>query len=348
MSTSDLTAVPASDPIEILRLRDGLYAVDMLAAAVVGLDFFSWLAERGGADLPTVCAGLQLHERPADVMLTLFTAMGLLKRKAGSLELTPEAREYLVKDSPWFLGPYYASLKDRPVTQDILVVLRTGKPSTWGSLKNEKAWAKAMEDDGFARQFTAAMDCRGVFLGQALARQLDLRDRTRLLDVAGGSGIYACTLVAHHPHLRAAVLEKTPVDQVARNAIAERGFAGRVDVVVGDMFADALPAGFDAHLFSNVLHDWDVPRVEALLAKSAAALPEDGLIIIHGAHLNREKTGPLPVAAYSALLMTVTEGKCYSVGELETYLGAAGFDGVQYIPTAGDRSAVTGRKRRSS
>ena len=30
----------------------------------------------------------------------------------------------------------------------------------------------------------------------------------------------------------------------------------RIDVVTGDMFTDPLPSGFDAHLYSHVLHDW--------------------------------------------------------------------------------------------
>jgi len=54
------------------------------------------------------------------------------------------------------------------------------------------------------------------------------------------------------------------------------------------------------------------PQVEQLLAKSYAALAPGGTIVVHGAHIHAAKTGPLPVAAYSALLMTISEGKCYS------------------------------------
>jgi hypothetical protein len=72
----------------------------------------------------------------------------------------------------------------------------------------------------------------------------------------------------------------------------------------------------DVHLFSNVLHDWDKDRVELLLEKSFAVLPKGGMIIVHDDHINAEKTGPLPVAEYSALLMTITEGKCYSEKEM--------------------------------
>ena len=344
MSQQDLTRTPHTDPLNIYRYRDGLYAVDLLGAALVWLDFFTWLGEHP-SDKAAICRALEIAERPTDVMLTLFTAMGLVRARDGVFSLTESAREHLVKSSPWFMGPYYASLKDRPVCKDYVNVLRTGQPANWGSLKNEKDWAKAMEDEAFAQSFTAAMDCRGVYLGQAMARLLDLRGHTHLLDVAGGSGIYACSLVARHPHLRATVLEKPPVDRVAAAAIAKRGYAERVSVRVGDMFAEEFPADCDAHLFSNVLHDWEEPDVKKLLAKSARALPSGGLLVIHDMHLDEAKSGPLPVAEYSALLMHSTWGKCYSLAELRSYFDELGFVDMKFTPTAADRSFVTARKR---
>ena len=75
------------------------------------------------------------------------------------------------------------------------------------------------------------------------------------------------------PGAAASVLEKPPVDRIARRAIERRGFAGRVDVIASDMLTDPLPADHDVHLFSNVLHDWDEDVVQQLLRASAAALP---------------------------------------------------------------------------
>jgi SAM-dependent methyltransferase len=190
------------------------------------------------------------------------------------------------------------------------------------------------------------MDCRGIYLAQALAKRLDLAGRTRLLDLGGGSGIYACSLVAHHPGLRAVVFDQKPVDAIAARLIAERGFADRVTVAAGDMFRDSLPADCDVHLFSNVLHDWDVPEVRRLLAASHRALPGGGLLVIHDAFINAAKTGPLPVAAYSALLMHATQGKCYSEAEYAALLSEAGFEPGGWFPTAADRGAMTAVKRR--
>jgi predicted O-methyltransferase YrrM len=341
----DLTRLPVTDPLDVYRYRDGLYAVDLLTAAVCEFDLFTRLAAQPMTKA-ALCHAFGFAERPADVMLTLFTADGFLAADAGVFRPTPVALEHLVSSSPFFLGPYYASLKERPVVRDFGSILRTGKPANWGSFRHQREWSEAMLTDEFATTFTAAMDCRGAYLGAALARQLDVGSRTRLLDIAGGSGIYACAIAAHHPAVHATVFERPPVNRIAANLIARRGYAARVDVRAGDMFAAPLPTGHDLHLFSNVLHDWDFPQVRPLLAASFAALAPDGLILVHDAHLNADKTGPLPVARYSALLMSVTEGKCYSVAEMAELLGAAGFVDFTYTPTVVDRSVIVARKPR--
>jgi acetylserotonin N-methyltransferase len=339
----DLTLSPKTDPTLLYRGRDELYATDMLVAALKGLDFFTWL-EAHPSSVEDIANHFSLHRRPVDVMTTLFVAMGLLERDGAVLRLSETACEHLIASSPWFMGAYYPKVTDRPIAQDLLNVLRTGQPANFASRKDQGDWHRAMESEKFAEEFIAAMDCRGLLLAQALSKNLELGSHRRLLDIAGGSGVYACSLAAHFPHLSAAVLEKPPVDRVAARAIAKRRFSERVSVVTGDMLTSPLPTGFDVHLFSNVLHDWDEPVVRQLIQASARALPAGGLLIIHDALLNADKTGPLPIAAYSVLLMHVTQGRCYSVAEMEAWLAEAGFAEPQAVPSAVGRSALVVRK----
>lgn len=337
-----LTDEPVTDPLPLYRMRDGLMGVDLLAAAVSHLNLFTWMADRPST-LGAVCGHFGIQVRPTDVLLTLCAAMGLVTQAGGVFHLTARAREHLVEGSPWCLKPYYDTLKNRPQTLEFLQVLQTGKPANWSS-SHASAWAASMETEPFASEFTAAMDCRGVVLGAALAKQLDLSGHQALLDVAGGSGIYACAIAARHPHMRAAVLERPPVDRIAGASIARRGLQERVGVIAGDMFEEEWPVGFDVILLSNVLHDWDDPVAEALLAKASRALPTGGLLLIHDAFLDARKTGPLPVALYSALLMHSTEGRCFSVAEMRTWLERYGLDWSGHHPTAVDRSVIIAEK----
>ena len=82
--TPPLLSEPVSDPLPLYRLRDGIVAVDLLAAAIAHLDFFTWLAEHP-ATFGAICAHFEIHPRPADVMMTLFNAMGLDAQIAGGV-----------------------------------------------------------------------------------------------------------------------------------------------------------------------------------------------------------------------------------------------------------------------
>ena len=334
-----------TDPTMLYRLRDGVYARDLLIVAIAELDVFTRLAEDGPIGFEGLCEQLQLDARAADVMVTYLVALGLLERtQDGRIGVTATAEDHLVAGSGYDLRAYFGSLRERPGCVELLNVLRTGERAAWASASAAQDWEARLGDVEFARRITAAMDARGAFLGPALAEALSDVPAKRALDIGGSSGIYACALVDRDPQLRATVLEREPVDHAARALLADRGYSARVDVVAADMFSDPFPAGYDLHLFSHVLHDWGEQHIRQLFAASFAALQPGGWIVDHDTHINAEKTGPLPVAEYSVLLMHSTPGKCWSVAELGRFLQQAGFTDVASRPTAADRTAVLARK----
>jgi predicted O-methyltransferase YrrM len=343
-----LNQFPATDPGGILELRDRQFAAELIAVALLHLDLFTWLEANPGRDAAAVCEHFDIKARPADVMLTLCQSYGFVTGHPGAIRLTAMGREHLVKGSPWFLGPYFVPVRDTPVVRGFLDVLRTGKPGNWQAKSDGKDWHQSMLDPEFAREFTELMNSRGLIFGQALARSLTplLGDRRTLLDVGGGSGIYSSALIAHHPQLRATVLEQEPVDAITRAEIARHGLEGKVEVITADMFANDWPPS-EIILLSNVLHDWDFPEVRQLLEKAAKALDPGGLLVIHDAFIRDEKSGPVAVAEYSALLMNITQGKCYSPAELGALLEEADFFAGPYQDTVAHRGYLTAVKRGS-
>lgn len=338
-----LDRLPASDPTGILRYRDGIYAVDLLTAAITEFRFFDHLKAHPGT-LTDLCRHFGWDERPADVLLTLCLCHGLVDRDVeGVFTAGVKALEHLCGDSPWDLSPYYASLRNRPVVEDFVRVLKSGRPAHWRGLNEaDDDWHGAMLKEEFANTFTGAMDCRGVYLGRKLVETVAdlLPSGGKLLDVGGGSGVYACAFAAGIPDLRAVVLEQAPVDGIARSRISERGLSDRVDVATGDMFDDPWPTDCQVHLFSNVMHDWGAPEISRLLKHSREAIGKGGLILVHEAFLDADKRGPLPVAEYSCILVHATQGRCYSVAEMRRFLEEAGFNYLEHRNTGGDRSVV--------
>lgn len=335
--------IPEESPGKIFTLRESAFATDLFIAAVSHFDFFNRLDE-SPSDMDTICRSLGIKQRPADVMLTLFKAYGFIREKKKKYYLTDTARVYLTGKSGFNLSSYVSTLKDGPVCGDMVKVLRTGRPARWASAKSGKQWEVSMEDPSFAESFTAGMNSRGAYLASALLKAIDLRRYKRMLDIGGASGIYTSVLLSEYPELHATVFEKPPVDIVARYSLNKFGLADRADVIADDMFKVSFPKGYDIHFISHVLHDWDIKDVEKVVNNSYNAINSGGKIILHDAHINRNKTGPVSVAEYSVLLMFLSRGKCYSVSEMWKVLEDSGFRNVEYKPTILNRSIITADK----
>src|SRR5262249_40288814 len=154
--------------------------------------FFSWLSS-SPSTLDEICAHFTFARRPVDVMTTLFAAMGLVESQENRFAVTALAREHLTASSPWNLGPTFVPLSNRPLVRELLDVLSTDRPASL-STRTPIDWERAMRTPTFARSFIGSMDARGRQLAPGLAAHLDLRGRRALLDIGGGSGVYACAI----------------------------------------------------------------------------------------------------------------------------------------------------------
>jgi len=335
--------MPKTSPELIFRLRESAFANDLFITAVSYFDFFNFLKKRP-SDFGSISDSLNIKKRPLDVMLTLFKAYGFIVEEDNKYHLSDISDNYLTGGSSFDLSSYVSSLKESPVCSEMKKVLLTGKPANWAAGKNTKQWADSMESDDFAESFTAGMNSRGAYLADGLLNMIDFKKYKKILDIGGASGIYSITLLINYPDLNAAVFEKPPVDKLAQYTINKFGLNKRMNVVSGDMFKDNLPGGCDVHFISHVLHDWDLNEVKRVLSNSFKNLQPGGIVIIHDAHINDTKTGPVSIAEYSVLLMFLSEGKCYSTAEMKQILEEIGYKDIKYRPTILNRSIITGIK----
>jgi predicted O-methyltransferase YrrM len=198
-------------------------------------------------------------------------------------------------------------------------------PETGAAFIFKEGMDSAMDRETDARHLTLSLAGRANNVAPHLAANLDLSGVQTLLDVGGGSGIYSIALVQANPGLRAIVMDGPEVLKVAAEFVDKHGVGDRVELLVGDMFADDLPE-CDAVLLSNILHDWDIPECESLVKRCTGAVPTGGRVLIHDVFLNDAMDGPLPLALYSASLFSLTEGRVYSAAEYRVMLEKAGLE----------------------
>lgn len=341
---------PSTDPTPIFEAFRGNYGSELLTAAVAHFNLFARLAE-GPLSAESLAAELGLAARPAVVLFTALTAMGLITADHdGRLTLSPMAREHLLPGTQFYIGDYVGLAADSPGVLAMVERLRTNRPP--GTAENESGVAyiyregirSAMDQEESARHLTLALAGRAKNVAPVLAERISLGDTRLVVDVGGGSGMYAVALLRRHARLRAIVWDRAEVLKVAREMAEQYGVGDRLECRPGDMFADPVPEGADCLLLSNVLHDWHVPECQQLVGRCAAALPAGGRVLIHDVFLNDAHDGPLAVAYYSAALFSITEGRAYSAAEYREWLVAAGLEPQPIVPTLVHCGVLEGRK----
>jgi tRNA A58 N-methylase Trm61 len=136
--------------------------------------------------------------------------------------------------------------------------------------------------------------------------------------------------------------------EVARDNIVAAGLDDRVEVMVGDMFNDPMPTGFDLVLFAHQFVIWSPEQNQTLLARAHEALAPGGRVAVFNAFADDHGGGPLYTAldnVYFATLPT-EESTIYEWREHEEWLTAGGFVDIRRIGSEGwtPHGVIVGRK----
>jgi predicted O-methyltransferase YrrM len=330
---------PPTDPTPLFDFHRMNFAAELFTAAVAHFDLFNLLAD-DPLTLKQLGEKLQIAERPTVVLTTALKAMELLfQDAAGQIQLTPRARSFLLGSSEFDISDYLRLSGQTPGVLAIVERLRANCPATSVTSADETPWifkpgsTSAMDAAETARFFTLGLAGRAKIVAPYLAPAAALNDAKLLVDVGGGTGIYAIACLLHYPKLRAIVWDRPAVLAVAAEYAAHYDVADRLELRAGDMFTDPVPADADVLLLSNILHDWDAPDCQRLIQRLAESLPSQGRLLIHDVYLHDALDGPLHVALYSAALFSVTEGRAYSAAEYRGWLEKAGLLPGEIVPT---------------
>lgn len=107
-----------------------------------------------------------------------------------------------------------------------------------------------------------------------------LEPRARLLEVGGGDGSLAASLLEAQPGLTVDVYNLPACEPLVERTREARGLGERLGFVGGDFLREPLPRGYTALSFVRVLHDWPEETARSLLRAAFEALSSGGRILI--------------------------------------------------------------------
>jgi hypothetical protein len=135
-----------------------------------------------------------------------------------------------VKGRPAYFGDYFNLQTDQfifPAFNNLGAVIRgEGSQGIW------RDYETLMGDDETATRFSRGQHAGSLGPATALSKQVDISDKSALLDVAGGSGAFTIMLCKRNPNLSATIFDFPAALTVARHFVAEAGLDDRVEFVV--------------------------------------------------------------------------------------------------------------------
>lgn len=254
---------------------------------------------------------------------------------------TEESSYYLVNGQPAYTGKRLnVAAKAWTAMLKTTDSIRTGI----GQAHDEFDYTKMPPDK--LETLLRGLHAPGLATGKMLANKFDFSTRRSLVDVGGGSGGVATTLLEKFPHLHATIVELANVAPVTQRIIAESNAAERVRVVVADAVRDSLDGAFDCAILSAVLHTMSADEARRLLQNLAHVLNPGGALYIYGWVLDDSRITPREAATVNLMLINAyADGQAYTESEYRAWLTEAGFENIEREVLPGELSLVSARKR---
>jgi SAM-dependent methyltransferase len=323
------------DPAPIMQISTGPWANAILAAAVEHRAFAH--LESAPLSAEALAAQARIARRGAQALLDGLLGLGLVEKEGDRYRNTALASQFLVEDKPLFLGGLSrVNLAEGPRRALLPQSVRTGAPAVDETTdqKENPFWELLVPAiAGLAAPVARlAADKLGVAQAGAIS----------VLDVGGGSGIYAVVWGKANPQCRFTQLDWANVNRIARGITGKAGIADRFETIDDDFHtADFGSARYDFAIYSNIAHQ-ESPRDNAtVFGKFRRALKPGGALVISDFVLENDRTGhPFALMFHSTMLLDSKEGAVWRKADYESWLREAGFSSITFEPTPGPSTIV--------
>lgn len=326
-----------------MRVFDALRAFQETAALKSGIELGVFTAiGHGSPTAAEIAAKCSASERGTRILCDSLVVSGFLSKKDGRYENSEDARLFLDRGSPAYIG----SISDFLCAPEIV------NEAVGGLTEAVRRGGTAMDGEGTVAdnneiwvQFARAMAPIMMPAAQFIAGQLPASGELKVLDIAAGHGMFGITVAKKNPQAGITALDWAAVLEVAKENAAKHGVADRYDTIPGSAFEADFGSGYDVVLITNFLHHFEMPRNEAFLAKCCAALKPGGRALTLEFVPDPDRTSP-PVPARFALTMLfgTPKGDAYTYAEYEPAYRNAGFSSCRIHRLETQQSVIIATK----
>ncbi|WP_211841373.1 methyltransferase [Saccharopolyspora antimicrobica] len=317
----------------ILAMAELATPMAIRVAATLGL------VERAGgagATAEQLAAGTGTAAPALRLMLDHLVSAGVFELDAGRYRPT-ELGLQMREDAPEGIKPLLdinsAGGRAELAFAELLGTITTGAPA-YEHRYGRDFWADLDAHPHLRRSFDAQMSWRFKTQAAQIAARFDWSRFARVLDVGGGDGNLLAEILRAHPAVRGQVLDLAPTAAAAADRFAAAGLDDRADAVPGSFF-DPLPAGADAYVLSDILHDWDDDQAREILARCRRAAAPDATVVVIEPVL-----GPGTSTAINLFMLMCFGGRERTVDELTALAAETGLELQSATEVSDERTAL--------
>jgi precorrin-6B methylase 2 len=340
-------AHPASQeplPDRLLQLGMGFWASKTVLSGVE-LGVFTALG-RGPRTADELIRQLDLHPRSARDFLDTLVALQVLDRVGDLYQNTAESARFLDRGQPMYVGGLLEMANARLYAHwgSLTEALRTGKPQN-ESQPGHSAFDDIYKDPKRVRVFAEAMTGSSQRPARALAAKFPWTQYRTFLDVGCAQGCVPVQVALAHPHLAGAGFDLPPVGPIFDEYVAKFDLSDRLRFHAGDVFnEDPLPKA-DVLILGRMLHGVNLEQKKKLLAKTYAALPPGGALIVHEALIDDDRRQNAFGLLMSLNMLIETEGGFDFTGaDCMSWMRETGFRETRVEQLVGPESMAIGIK----
>lgn len=220
----------------------------------------------GDANLPLHDIASRINVNPDAIgrLLRMLVAMGVFEETAPRVFRNNKLSTFLRQDNPKnvraMILMHNSETMSRPWYEQLERGVREGE-SPFRLSHGEELFTYLDHHSDFDKLFSEAMDSVEALTGDSFATDFDWGRFERIIDIGGSRGSKSLSILKHHPHLSALVVDRAQVIVEAKQYWTRHDTSGveRLQFESGDLLGTIPPTQNekDIYFLSAVLHGFD-------------------------------------------------------------------------------------------
>ena len=335
MTTNQPTTPPP--PAVLLQMMTGYWGAQAVYI-VAKLGVADLLAD-GPRPVAELATATQSHESSLYRLLRALASIGVFTETSPhTFALTPMA-DLLRKGIPTSMRALAITYNEEMYQAwgNMLHSIRTGEPA-FAHHFGMGPFPYFMQNPEADRIFNEAMIGYTHQVANAVTATYDFSPFRSVVDVGGGYGMLLAAILRDNPGAGGILFDVPHVIDAAQGFLSTTGVADRCTSVAGDFFA-AVPAGGDAYVLSQILHDWEDEQCLTILRHIRQVTPAHGKLLVVELVIPPGNE-PFFGKWLDLHMLAIPGGRERTEAEYRTLFRDAGFELTTIVPTPAGPSVV--------